>query len=280
MKTKDELMLQRWAEEDAKLAALETQPPLSLLFYPRVLTESFLPRRSARTTSLERTYRNISVAVRNAEGPLPYGVLPRKFLLFCATQAIKSKSRQLVLPSERELFTMLGIPRCSKNQKSMRNQIRRLASTYIQISYFPNNRRVLEHRGMIFESIVLEQDDYQLPLFSSHIVFSETFYNTVLKTVNPFHGDMIAQLSSALSLDVFLWLSIRLPNVVPEKTDKMTFNQLYEQFAQPGERKDNFLLAFKNALDKVGEVWPQVKESVSLIGKTVELRYARDLVPL
>lgn len=273
-------MLAKWEAEDAKLAALETVPPLSLLFYPRVLTESFLPRRSSKMRELERQYRNITVGVRNAEGPLPFGVLPRKFLLYCATQAIKNKSRRVLMPSERELFALLGIPRCAKNQKAMRTNIRRLASTYIKITYNPNRRRTVEHRGMLFEQIVLEQDDVQLPLFSSHVVFSESFFNTVLKTVNPFHGDMIAQLSSALSLDVFLWLSIRLPNVVKGQTDKMTLNQLVDQFAQPGERKDNFVLAFKNALERVGALWPQVRESVVLNGNIVELKYARDLIPL
>ena len=278
----------RWAEEENLLALPETNDTLPFLFLPRVMNESVLPRKRTQQREIHRSYRNVSMRVRTIDhGPLPYGVTARKLLLFFSTRAIQEKDRHIRLGmSEREVMEHLGIARNHKASKLLRNQVKRLSKLTVEIDYRPKNSKRIEYQGVIFSRIVLEREEEQLPLWASEVVFSRDYFDAIGKRANPFNTSQIARLDSAFSVDLFLWLALRLPRATREWQSLEFYRDLAPQFCftTPGKPHNKYVFSksIKRALENIYRVWPAARQAVKWCDTTYELgiRYTGDLVDL
>lgn len=281
----------KWAAEDDLYALPPQNDTLPLLFLPRVMNESVLPRKRTQNREVERIYRNLSMRVRTIDnGPLPYGVVARKLLLFFSTRAIQEQSRSVALGmSERELMDHLGIARNHKASRHLRNQVRRLSKLTVEIDYRPKDGKRIEYQGVVFSQIVLERDEEQLPLWASEVVFSQDYYAAIGKRANPYHTSQIAALESAFALDLFLWLALRLPTASRDYSRLSFEEHLAPQFCFPSSKpsarpynKYVFSKSISRALQSIYRVWPASREAVKWCGKsyTLKIRYCPDLVSL
>mgnify|MGYP000422940405 FL=1 len=276
----------KWAEEDKLIALPETNETLPLLFLPRVMNESVLPRKRTHDKEILRSYRNTSMRVRTIDnGSLPYGVVARKLLLFFSTRAIQDKNRHIKLGmSEREVMNHLGIARNHKSSLNLRNQVRRLSKLTVEVDYRPKGSRRVEYQGVIFSQIVLERDDKQLPFWASEVIFSRDYYDAIGKRANPYNTSQVAGIDGAFAMDLFLWLAIRLPQASREWKSLHVWD-LVSQF-HFGKITPNtkyvFSKGIQRALQSIYRVWPAAKESVQWNKKTyrLKIRYTGDLVDL
>ena len=286
LRTSEKEMITRWQRDDELLALNPPNELLPLLFYPRILTESFLPKKRTYERELVRNYHNVKVSVRTIDGGiLPFGVMARKLLIYFTTRATQLKSRTVKLNvTEKDLFDVLGMSRNLKSTKHLRTQIKRLAALTIEIDYKPNKAKRILYRGVVFSRIQLECDDEQLPMFASEIEFAEDFYKHVASRCMPFQTHHLARLNSSLSLDLYLWLAIRLPNIRHGEDVKLSISQLAEQFGRCDSPVNvhNLSRSIQTALERIFSVWGGVDESVSYDRKKMilKLRYSPDLVPL
>ena len=273
----------KWAAEE-KLYALPTaNETLPFLFLPKVMTESFLPRKRTVKREMERSYRNVKLTVRTIDGgTLPYGAVARKLLLFFSTRAIQEKYRHVQFGmSERELMEHLGIARNHKASLNLRHQVKRLSKLTCEIHYEPYAGRKVEYQGVVFSQIALEKDEEQLPLWASEVIFSQDYFDAIGKRANPFNTAQIAGLESAFALDLFLWLALRLPRAKRE-TQWLSTRELMPQFAFGATNKYTFSKSMERALVSVRRVWPSTKKTVKWDAKRFRLgiSYTADLVDL
>ena len=274
----------KWADEEKVFALPPTDETLPLLFLPRVMNESVLPRKRSREKEIVRSYRNTQIKVRTIDnGALPYGVVARKLLLFFSTRAIQEKNRHIRLGmSEREVMEHLGIARNHKASLHLRNQVKRLSKLTVEIDYRPTHGKRIEYQGVLFSQIVLEKEEKQLPLWASEVIFSRDYFDAIGKRANPYNTSQIAGLESAMALDLFLWLAIRLPQASREWKSLSFDHHLAPQFCFGSQTKYTFSKSIQRALQSVYAVWPGAKKSVIWDKKaySLKIRYAGDLVDL
>ena len=256
----DKRLLEEWERQESEVSLISPNyDRLPHLYLPRLLTSSILPRRRTKDTEVVRENRDLRFVVRTIDGsPLPYGAIARKLLLFFATRSCLERSRRVVVgKSENELLETLGIAKTGSIHRRLRAQIRSLAALSVEIDFKPNEKQQVIYRGVVFSHIWLTRDENQLPMWASEIEFSRDFYDVVCRRYNPYPREQIASLSSAFSLDVFLWLANRLPEITPSKPSFITLHQLYSQFAFSSSSGNlyNFEKCFLKALKSVGSVW-------------------------
>ena len=274
----------QWEAEEKLYALPATNDTLPFLFLPKIMTESFLPRKRTQDREIHRSYRNVSLTVRTIDGgTLPFGVVARKLLLFFSTRAIQEKNRCITLGmSERELMEHLGIARNHRASRNLRHQVKRLSKLTTEIHYEPRNGRKIEYQGVIFSQIELERDSKQLPLWASQVVFSRDYYDAIGKRANPFNTAQIAGIEGAFALDLFLWLAIRLPNAHRGELQWLSIDELMAQFAFGSTNKYTFSKSMERALVSVRRVFPAIKKTVRWDSKRYRLgiSYTGDLVNL
>ncbi len=293
--TREKAMLREWEGEDEVLALDTPASALPLLYLPRILTERMLPPRRSSITEVIREYGNVSIRLSTIDGKqLPFGAMAKKLLIYFCSRATQEKSRTVDMgATEKKLFSILGMSKTAKSKRLLREQIQRLAALTIVIRYEPNKRKKIIYRGVLFSSIQLEMEmpEAQLPLFrnssfyASKIEFANDFYESIIAhKCMPFRRDMIAKLDFAFSLDLFLYLSVRLPNINHGKEVRLRAEHLVAQFAYPDAkfRMSEFSRSFEKALERVQSIWAEAKQSVSYDrkSKVLTMRYTKDLVPL
>ncbi len=199
---------------------------------------------------------------------LPYGSIPRLVTGFLTTEAVRTKSRHIVLGptlgrfmAELDLAPTGGrwgtIPR-------LRDQMTRLFACSISCTYSSGNAFGLQNVNIADKATLWwtpHQPD-QAALWESTVVLSERFFNEI--TENPVPIDLRALTAlkrSPMALDVYLWLTYRMSYVkgrtaVPWGALQLQFGADYPTSDQ-GRR--DFKKAFMRALAKVAVVYPAAR---------------------
>ena len=290
---RDELLLKEWDKQDRILKTripqsestgqetIDVQSVQSLrsinpdllgrMFLPRVLSDSIFPRRNSYLKRVERTYRNITVKVVSCDGGrLPYGIIFRKVFLWSVSQAVRTNSRTVVFPSEKQLLQELGLSRNKHNSTLLRDTLRRARNTFLEIDYRPNPERGTKttFRGFIYSGAHLQdQDGNQLSLFTSAIQFSEPFWNSIIyQNVLPYPSAHIKAIKTATEFDVYLWLRIRLPRIKRGDVVRVPIHQLMDQFGsiEGDETKGNLLRRLDSSIKKISKIWDGFGDAVEL----------------
>ena len=196
---------------------------------------------------------------------LPYGNLPRLLLAWVCSEAVRTRSRVLILgKSLSEFMRALGIYSShGRTQTRLRNQMDRLFHASVELNYED------KHGKQFIASRVVDRGEFwwnkrkpdQPSLWDSEIRLGEDFFNEIISHPVPIDMNTLAALKrSPLGLDLYLWLVYRTFSL--RAPQRLTWQQLYGQFgAHPDKAKDkvtvqNFRRKVLRELKKIKLAWP------------------------
>ena len=236
----------------------------------------FMPRMMA-LCSLPRTNPGNQIQYKRRNGPytlymtatggstLPFGNLPRLILVWVSTEAVRTRSRVLVLgPSLSEFMRKIGVYSSDGNlQTRLRNQMKRLVGCSVTMVY--KDAQVEQ----FVTSPVAERGEHwwnpdidtALPTWSSKISLGEELFNEIVNHPVPLDMNTLKALKrSPLGLDLYLWLVYR--TFALKRPLRLAWQQLYRQFGvDPARASDNVTIqAFRKdclrELKKIKLAWP------------------------
>ena len=204
---------------------------------------------------------------------LPYGVPARLLTIYCASEAIRTRSPEIFLgESVNDFLRRLDVPVTRGARGSQRvyaNQLLRLIHCAISIDENirdANGRVGLHIRQALFaEEARLWWDDQSGVGRGSSLVLSSVLFDSILERSAPLSTDAIKQLrKSPMDLDVYAWLVHRLYQL--SSISMITWAQLSGQFGHGYTEPRKFRRFFLDSLKRVLTVYPEAKLKVVDVG--------------
>ena len=198
---------------------------------------------------------------------LPFGNYPRLLMAWVSTEAVRTRSRVLVLgKSLSEFMRTLGV--YSSDGKAyirLRNQMNRLFSATVSLIYEDKSgfKRV--------SSLVADKHEFwwdpkrpdDPSLWYSKIRLGEAFFQEIIQHPVPIDMNTLKSLKrSPLGLDLYLWLNYR--TFTLKSPLRLSWPHLYRQFgADPSKANkkrtvDNFRTDCLRELIKIKTAWPDL----------------------
>ena len=252
--------------------ASETDPDLG--FMARLLALCSLPRSNPGNRLQYKRVNGPFTLYMTASGgnKLPYGNLPRLILAWVCSEAVRTKSRELVLgKSLSEFMRTLGVYSSSGEKHTrLRNQMKRLFGCTVSMIY-ENERGEARVSSLVADRAAFwwnERKPDECSLWNSKIRLGEDFFNEIINHPVPLDLNTLTALKrSALGLDLYLWLVYRtFPLHAPKR---LTWRLLYSQFgAHPDKASDketiqNFRRKVLRELKKIKLAWPDLNYSTA-----------------
>ena len=209
------------------------------------------------------------------DNKLPFGNLPRLLLAWLCSEAVKTRSRVLVLgPSLAKFMKTLGVYSSGggREQIKLRNQMNRLLGCTVTLIYEDENGRVTVN-SLIADSTercggISNRPNQAGSLWESKIELSEKFFQEIIRHPVPIDMNALTALKRcSLGLDLYLWLVYRtFPLRAPQR---ITWRQVYRQFGtDPDQTSDkqtvkNFRRKVLRELKKIKLAWPDLNYSTA-----------------
>ena len=199
---------------------------------------------------------------------LPFDNFPRLILAWVSTEAVRTRSRVLILgPSLAKFMRELGIYSSGGGNvhTKLRNQMRRLFNAHVQLVYKD------EHGEVSVSSSVADRTEFwwnerkpdEPSLWESKIELGEKFFNEIIRHPVPLDMNTLNALKRcALGLDLYLWLAYR--TFTLRAPQRLTWKQVYRQFGtDPAKASDNqtvqdFRYNVLRELKKIKLAWPEL----------------------
>lgn len=246
---------------------IATEPPVQPDFLHAVLCQVGLPRRRVTGTTFERMNGNVSLLVEagklwNGKGwqpqPLPYGTRPRLALVHVSSEAVRTKSPTVeVGHSAREFLLRLGISTGGEEYANFNRQLRALAACRMSLGV---GVETIDTKPIKRFAAWASLNDRQRALWPGVIELTKEFYESLAEYAVPLDPRALAALRhSALALDVYSWLSHRLPRVRRTSGSKLSWANLREQFGQEYRDPKDFKREMTKALGAVAAVYPDAR---------------------
>ena len=211
-----------------------------------------------------------------AGGPeprLPFGVLPRLLLAWICTEAVRTRSRRLVLGrSLAEFMRRLGVQSSDSAGRygirtRLREQMTRLFRASIELTQeLPDGVHTVADRITTDMRLWWNPRRVDEPVrWDSAIVLGHDFFNEILAGPVPIDLHVLRELKrSSLGLDLYLWLTYRLFRL--DRPLRLTWRQVYRQFARRpeldhGQSVKDFRRDVLRELRKIRIAWPQFSYS-------------------
>ncbi|HEY2419738.1 MAG TPA: replication protein RepA [Steroidobacteraceae bacterium] len=204
---------------------------------------------------------------------LPYGVPARLLTIYCASEAIRTRSPEIYLGrTVHEFLRCLDIPITRGERGSLRvyaNQLLRLIHCAVSIDENirdAGGRTGLHIRQALFaEEARLWWDETQVVGQGSSLVLSSVLFQSILERSAPLSTAAIRQLrKSPMDLDVYAWLVHRLFHLTRPNT--VTWAQLSGQFGHGYAQPRKFRHFFLDSLKRVLAVYPQAHVKPAEVG--------------
>ena len=247
------------------VSASEADPDLG--FMARLLVLCSLPRTNPGN---RHQYKRVNgpfklVMVAGADNKLPFGNLPRLILAWVCSEAVRTRSRVLILGDSLSDFMRSLEVYSSSGEKHtrLRNQMKRLFDCTVSMIYE-------DERGEArVSSLVADHTEFwwnerkpdERSLWNSKIELGEKFYNEITRHPVPLNMHTLTALKrSPLGLDLYLWLVYR--TFALRAPLRLTWRLLYSQFgAHPDKASDNntvqaFRYKVLRELKKIKLAWP------------------------
>ena len=272
-------ILRRWSGDrlldDALAIEAETAREADALgFMARVLVQATLPHSAQVGNEFTRSNGHLTVSIlAPSEIGLPYGSYPRLLLAWLTTEAVRTKSRELVLgPSLSAFMAELGLLATGGRWGTVprvKDQMIRLFSSMITASAeIGGIERLKGRRGrnvVVADDYTLwwdPQRPHQAALWQSTVKLSDPFFQQIVDRPVPIDMRAIKALKkSPLALDLYAWATYRVsylarPTDIPWGALMLQFGAGYPDTAQ-GRR--DFRKHFLGALRKVAAVYPALR---------------------
>jgi len=241
----------------------------ALGYMARAMVQATMPHKKITEAVHERTngaYRFTMLA--SPKVGLPYGSLPRLLLVWIATEAIRTRDRELMLgDSMNQFMTQLGMTTATGGKSGsitrLKNQTTRLFSCTIQCSYTSEVEGHLALQNMLIADAANlwwhPKSGDQKSLFGSTVRLSETFYNEIINHPVPIDTRVLQALKrSPLALDIYAWLTYRMSYLA--KPTSIPWESLQAQFgsgiATDAQGRRNFKKRFLGQLKRVRLFYP------------------------
>ncbi len=256
------------------LAGIGEDPNPDMGFMARLLTLCSLPRTDpGNRLQYKRQngpYKLIMIA--GGDNKLPFGNLPRLLLAWVSTEAVRTKSRELILGNSLLAFMhQLGMSSNSGGDRGdrtrLRNQIDRLFNAHVQLIYEGPG-----HKATASSAVADRTElwwDYRSPeqdtLWQSRIHLGEAFFNEIIAHPIPLDMRILKEMRrSSLGLDLYMWISYKTFTLYSQgkKPERLTWERLYTQFGStPEKANDKFTVRdFRKdvlrELKKLKIAWP------------------------
>ena len=262
----------RFDQVDQLVGASEADADLG--FMARMMALCSLPRTNPgnRIRYIRQNGPYTLVMTAGGKSKLPFGNFPRLLLAWVSTEAVQTKSRELILGSSLSKFMRtLGVYSSSGGtQTRLRNQMRRLFNAHVQLIYE-------DERGEAsVSSSVADRTEFwwnpkrpdQPSLWESKIYLGEAFFNEIIRNPVPLNMNTLKALKRcSLGLDLYLWLNYRTFSLT--RPLQLTWRQLYRQFGlDPDKSSDkqtvkNFRRKILRELKKIKTAWPDLNYSTA-----------------
>lgn len=238
-------------EEDARSAG-------ALGFMARAMVMATLPHSKVEGNEFVRKNGNytLTLLAPSAIG-LPYGSVPRLLLAWLTTEAVRTKSPDLLLGDSLSYFMReLEMTPTGGRWGSitrLKEQTRRLFNSTVTASY-EDDRTIADRGYRLTEKSVLWWDSpepKQAGLWLSTVTLSDQFYREVIDRPVPIDMRAIKALKrSPMALDIYTWLTYRMsylkrPTVIPWEGVAMMLGSGYAELRY---FKRYFLIELKKVL--------------------------------
>lgn len=192
---------------------------------------------------------------------LPYGAKARLILAYVNTQAIKAQSPLVDVEESLSAFiAKLGLHREGKTIAMIKEQLRRLATSNINMAFTLSNDQVIQTKFDIIKAFDLwfPRDENQRVLWTSQIQLSEDYFKSLSQHAVPLNIEALKALAhSAMAIDIYSWLAQRLHRI--DGSQFVAWANLKEQFGQAYTRMDNFKRDFRATLLLVKTVYKEAR---------------------
>ncbi|MGH8226513.1 MAG: replication protein RepA [Steroidobacteraceae bacterium] len=218
----------------------------------------------------------LTLSTARPDTGLPYGVPARLLTIYCASEAIRTRSPEIFLgASVHDFLRRLDIPITRGDRGSLRvyaNQLLRLIHCALTID--ENIRDARGRTGLhIRQALFVEEarlwwDEATGVGQGSSLVLSPVLFDSILERSAPLSTRAIRQLrKSPMDLDVYAWLVHRLFQLTRPST--IPWPQLSGQFGHGYTLLRKFRTYFAESLRRVREVYPEAHLELSETGVTL-----------
>lgn len=217
----------------------------------------------------------------------PWGRVPRAMLTFMATQAVRTDSPHIQLgEGRRDFFRKVGIARGSAaREKTTFQLVESLAAANVKLeetkkgsgdSWGYRWRRLTFVDGL--QLWMNDEKDAGAPLWGSTVRLSDEFFETIVNAPMPLLLEDLRMLgASTMAHDIYLWLTYRMHQL--EKPQRITYEQLRQQFGTNYAQMRDFRTAFRKHLTRVLSVYEDANVSVDPDKSFVTLHPSKPRVP-
>ena len=202
---------------------------------------------------------------------LPYGSVPRLLMAWLTTEAVRTKTRELILGDSLSGFMrQLGMVPTGGRWGSitrLRTQCHRLFASTVSCIY--RQQRVAAETGFrIADKHILWWDPKnpdQPDLFGSFVILAESFFREIVERPIPIDMRALKALSrSPMQIDIYVWLTYRMSFLRRDTT--IPWPLLENQFGAEYKRTRDFKAAFLEHLKSVLTVYSAAKVAPSDVG--------------
>lgn len=232
-------------------------PKRDVGFMPTQLVQVSLPYRQQSGRVFERTSGDYSLNVVDTMGVgLPYGVIPRMFLIWLSSEVYRRKDRVINLgKSFRTFVASMGYFNLGGSEtKRIKDQMKRLVSSAMSFKYSKDGEWI-SVGFFIVDRAEFDDSNAQKEIpFKGHFIVSETFYKECLRGVVPCDMNAIRLLRhSPLAIDIYLWLTYK--NFVLKQPVTISWKALKNQFGSSSTPTWKFKQTFCKQLEAVKAVY-------------------------
>ena len=277
----------RWL--DSLVEIREKPTDFSRSFFARQLVQCTLPHSNPGEVPIwERVNGDLKLSIRpyfsKERGFLyPYGTLPRVFLSWLVTEAVRTKSRRIHLgQSFSDFLRLLGLNASNGGKRSdtvrLRDQLERLLRATISFEQStPGSKRKSWVDMQIAPKAVVWWDSpdaksLQGTLFESYIMLSEDFYDAITAAPVPVDLRALKGLrSSSLALDLYTLLAYETWRATETGTPRtIPWSGLKEQIGSEYKSAKRFKEKVREAILKIERVFPGLRVTTSEAGLNVK----------
>ncbi len=255
------------------IEAEEAKEAGAIGYMARVLTQATLPHRDPKEHIFKRTNGLLTVTIADVgDVGLPYGTIPRLLLTWVTTEAVKTKSREVVLGDSLSQFMReLGMDPTGGRWGSitrLKDQMERLFSCAIGYKVETETEFHLS-QTFIAKEVHLwwdPQQPNQASLWNSYVTLSKDFFDEIIERPVPIDLRALTALKrSPMALDIYMWLTYRMSYL--KRSTAITWEQLQMQFGAGYEFSEqgrkNFRRAFKKHLKSALLVYPGARVEIA-----------------
>jgi hypothetical protein len=199
---------------------------------------------------------------------VPYGSLPRLVLIHIMTEAVRTKSRQIVLGTTfTDWMRRMGFRTISYGPRGsatlVREQLDRLLACEWMIRW--DSAADQGERAFGIKEIKLTNEyagiDHRNGSFTREILMTEGFFDHLREHAVPLNETAIRQIrDSATALDLYTWLAYRLPRINPKRPAAISWQQLAVHFGNEGKNIRKFRQTVRDAWERqVSGVYPEAR---------------------